>query len=278
MKPLDALTELVGVRYGLKLDPLSAETLEHRLSDRIAATSTGDLAHYLKLLEKTAPGAGEWENLLDVITVHETYFFRDESQMEAIRKETLPRLAELRENERRLRILSAGCSTGEEAYSLAILLRESHLFEGWDLAIHGTDLSPRCVRVAKEGSYRASAFRLPNPAPHAFVKVGDRMKVAAPAAALCEFRRHNLLEPMSLVPAGSYDLILCRNVMLYFREDARPRLVGHLARYLKDDGWLFLGHAETLPKEEKQLVPVFIGGALAYRRGPNPPPERAITG
>ncbi len=275
MSAIDRIAELVGERYGLNLDPLSEATLHHRLSERAAATKVDGLDGYLALLERTPSPGGEWEELLDLITVHETYFFRDESQMEALREETLPALAKSRKDDARLRILSAGCSTGEEAYSLAILVRESHLFEGWDVAIHGTDVSQRCVKSAKHATYRPASFRLPNPAPHAFTRVNDRMKVNEPYTSICDFRRHNLLEPMPLVPAQSYDLILCRNVLLYFREEARPRLVGHLARYLRDDGWLFLGHAETLPKEEKTLASKFVRGALAYRRAPVRNSDRA---
>ncbi|MDP4004875.1 protein-glutamate O-methyltransferase CheR [Methylobacterium sp. NEAU K] len=256
------------------------DLLVERLRRRFRATSVPDCTGYGTLLADGQRGEAEWANLEAEITVGETFFFRYAEQFQALRETILPGLIAAREPERTLRIWSAGCSTGAEAYSLAILVREAlgEALPDWRVNILGTDISGEALATARAAEYGRWALRtmppeerlryftrLP-PAPGIHREGGYALRPEF--RALVRFERGNLLrlaEPMPLQGEG-FDLILCRNVLIYFNAETVSGVVRGLGRRLRKDGWLLLGHAEPSPAFSAFLDPVSLPGTVAYRR------------
>ncbi len=264
-----------GHHYYIDKDDLLVE----RLRRRFRATSSPDCAAYAALLADGELGETEWACLEAEITVGETFFFRYAEQFQALRETILPGLIAAREAERSLRIWSAGCSTGAETYSLAILVREAlgEALPDWRIAILGTDISTEALATAR------AADTADGPCGRCLRRTGCaispacRPRPASGARRICpgpefrtlvRFERGNLL---SLVEPGppqgeKFDLILCRNVLIYFDARTVAAVVRGLSRRLRDDGWLLLGHAEPSPAFAAFLNAVSLPGTVAYRR------------
>ncbi|MBA3242895.1 MAG: protein-glutamate O-methyltransferase CheR [Acidobacteria bacterium] len=186
---------------------------------------------------------------LDATAVQETYFFREERALRAFREEMLPEIAERRRDERLLRVWSAGCSTGEEAYTLAMLVLESGLFDGWRIELSASDLLRRVIADARRGVYAEKSFRTTSPAHREkyFTPRGDgTFIVAERLRAMVDFGCFNLVDSRRFDARPDLDVIFCRNVMLYFGTDARRRTVAAFHRQLRDGGYLVLGASESL--------------------------------
>src|SRR5206468_2063397 len=149
---------------------------------------------------------------------------------------------------RRLTVWSAGCATGEEVYTIAMLLIESGQFVGWDLHVIGSDISRRVLQTAKEGVYGPSSFRAADAAlvKRYFVEAGGKRRVRDNVRDLVSFRHSNLVDPDSTAELGTVDVVFCRNVLIYFAPAARQRLIDALHRQLAPGGYLLLGHSESL--------------------------------
>src|SRR5512142_811470 len=159
------LRELVHAHCGIFFRDDTRYLLERRLAPRLQALGLATFREYHRFLRYDPARAAELDEAVDVITTNETYFYREPLQLGAFSREVLPELARALAPLRRLRILSAGCSTGEEAYTLAVLVREAGLFEGWDVEIVGADISRRCLAAARAAAYGEHAFRTPDAAP-----------------------------------------------------------------------------------------------------------------
>jgi chemotaxis protein methyltransferase CheR len=175
------LRDLIGERLGIWFGPESRSSLERRLRERLAIRGLGSFADYYQLLKYSPLGAEEWEEAGDILTTHETYFFREDYQLRAFQREVLPMIAEKAPRTRRkLQVWSAGCSTGEEAYTIAMLILESglfgpppfgpssalrpdHLGRGWEVRVYGSDLSKKCIAAARRGIYGPASFRATPP-------------------------------------------------------------------------------------------------------------------
>lgn len=268
---LARLRVLLHRTAGLVFEDSRLDSLGYCLGERLRATGDSDVAAYLLRVE--APGSPELQPLLDEVTIQETHFFRNPPQARALRQHVLPELVrEASTRGRRVRIWSAGCSTGDEPYSIAMVLRELlPSTAGWDLKVIATDISAGALAHAREGTYGPRALRLASPEQLArfFVPVGGgRHRVRPEVRELVEFRHGNLvLDPP---PGDGLDLVLCRNVTIYFDRDTTRDLVRRLHGSLRHGGYLFLGHSETLwqVSEDFRLVTIGTGegAAFAYRR------------
>jgi chemotaxis protein methyltransferase CheR len=209
------------------------------------------------------------------LTTHETYFFREDYQLRAFSSELLPMLAE--KPRRRIQVWSAGCSTGEEAYTIAMLILESGLFDpvnGWEVRVYGSDLSKKCIAAARRGVYGAASFRaMPGEAKEKwFVPASADPGAAAtygvvPAArALCHFAQMNLLDEERTHLVGRCDVIFCRNVVLYFDDAARRRVIEMFYERLVPGGVLLLGHAESLLNVSTAFELLHLKEDLVYRK------------
>jgi chemotaxis protein methyltransferase CheR len=270
---------LLSRSAGLVFDESRRDSLGYSISERLRATGIGTVAGYLD--EVCAPGSPERQRLLDEVTIQETHFFRNPPQMRALRAHVLPELVrEAEQRGRRVRVWSAGCSTGEEPYTVAMMLRELlPSTDGWDVRVVATDISRSALDAAREARYGPRAVHLATPAEVArfFVPLPDgRYEVRPEVRELVELRHGNLVEDAP--PDDRLDLVLCRNVTIYFDRHTTRALMGRLHRSLRDGGYLFLGHAETLwqVSDEFRLVALGTGddAAYVYRRLDQTGPER----
>ncbi|HEX3893586.1 MAG TPA: protein-glutamate O-methyltransferase CheR [Terracidiphilus sp.] len=203
----------------------------------------------------------------EAMTINETSFFRDGRPFELLRTELLPPLMEARRRTRTLRFWSGACSTGQEAYSLAMMLREHFpLLAGWNLSIEGTDISQEVVERAQRGLYHRIEINRGLPARHVvryFDHVGEDWIAKPEIRKLCHFRQTNLCQ-LPLPFREPFDVIFLRNVMLYFAQDTRRHLLASIHRLLAPDGVLFLGSAEQ-PADPMIWNAVLAGGTCHFR-------------
>jgi chemotaxis protein methyltransferase CheR len=205
--------------------------------------------------------------IAEAMTINETSFFRDTRPFELLRTAILPRLIEERRTRRSLRIWSAACSTGQEALSLAILIRENFpALAGWDIRIEGTDISCEVVERARTARYHRIEMNRGLPARllvRYFDHIGEDWIAKPDIRALCSFRQANLCA-VPLPFREPFDIILLRNVMLYFTKDTRKTLLSGVHKLLARDGVLFLGSSEQ-PADPKLWSPVLEGGTCHYQ-------------
>lgn len=263
------LRRLLADGAGLVFDDSRRDSLSYSVNARMKAIGVTALDAYLALVEQ--PRSPEVQALLDDVTIPETYFFRNPPQFRALRQHVLPELvSRAATSGRRLRIWSAGCSTGEEAYSLAILLRELlPVTTGWDIQIVGTDISTKSLSAARAGRYGARSLGPvePETVERCFDREGDEFVVRPEIRELVEFRHHNLVsEAPPFGRDGAADLVLCRNVTIYFARETTRALMARLHGCLRDGGYLFLGHSETLWQVSDAFRLVSIGEAFVYSR------------
>ena len=203
----------------------------------------------------------------EAMTINETSFFRDGRPFELLRTEILPRLIESRRVTRSLRFWSAACSTGQEAYSLAMLLSEHFpALARWNIRIDGTDIASEVVERARQGRYHRIEMNRGLPARHIvrfFDHDGEDWVIKDDVRRLCHFRTANLCEAR-LPYSERFDVIFLRNVMLYFSHETRRRLLRGVHRLLAPDGALFLGSTEQ-PTDPLLWVPVLAGGTCHFR-------------
>lgn len=245
---LESFQATIARRLGLRFDDgkltFLAEVLARRAHER--NLSTGG---YLTALEHEPDGWTEIGELARELTVGETYFFRHADQFRAFSEVALPERLSARAASRRLRLLSAGCASGEEAYSLAILLRERGVEAGFEIAIQGVDLNPGALERARNAVYSAWSLRETSDELRErwFERAGRDYRLDQAVRGAVRFDQHNLTSwnPSLLVPR-SFDIVFCRNVLMYFTPEQATRAVAQLAQAMAPGGFLFLGHAETL--------------------------------
>lgn len=258
------------------------DLLLDRLRKRYKANALTEAAAYLALLDDRTLGAPEWAALEAEITIGETFFFRYAEQFAALRGTILPGLVAARSHERSLKIWSAGCSTGAEPYSLAILLHEllGPALPEWRVDILGTDISTAALATARTGLYGRWALRtlppeerlrwfLPGPIRPGPGREGT-FTLRPEYRRLVRFERRNLMDLLdgsAALRPDAFDLILCRNVLIYFEAEVVLGIVRGLGRRLRPDGWLLLGHAEPNPAFAQTLDAVNLPGTVAYRPG-----------
>jgi chemotaxis protein methyltransferase CheR len=252
---------------GLAFDASRRESLAYCVSERMRSRGCTDVEAYLKLLDDPA----ERQALLDEVTIPETHFFRNPPQIRVLRSHVLPELLKQAAATRRLRIWSAGCSTGEEPYTIAMLLRELlPVSSGWDIKIIATDISTRALAAAAAARYGERAFVMTDPLDQQRFFILDAESgayvVRDEIRELVEFRHHNLVADEPPFDDGELDLVLCRNVTIYFDRTTTKRLMQRFHSRLRDGGYLFLGHAETLWQISDDFTLVSLGDAFVYRR------------
>jgi chemotaxis protein methyltransferase CheR len=286
---LARLSDLVSRRTGLALEHTKGQNLGEVVARRMRAGAFRDVDAYLGWLNRESGNHGELEKLLPGLVVGETAFFRTPAHFAALRQVVIPDLVR-RRPQGTLRAWSAGCATGEEAYSLAIALREEVADAGPDrVRVLGTDLDHTALERARRGVYRAKDLRkVPPPlrAAH-FVSLGEEVHVDQPVRQLVEFDWFNLSadwRAWSRRFPDPLDVIFCENVIIYFRKDLIPPLLERFAAVLRPGGYLFLGYSETLYGVAHPFEDVTHGDTFFYRRpdpraaaAPRPPEPRPIA-
>jgi chemotaxis protein methyltransferase CheR len=270
MEDFRLLRDLIYQYAGLVYDESALMLFDRRLSERLETLGLSNYQAYYKYLRFDAHNQIEMEEAVERLTTKETYFFRQEYQLRAFQSELLPRLQEANERSRRLLVWSAGCSTGEEAYTIAALILESKRFEGWEVRVIGTDLSKHCVAHARRGVYQSGALRATSARDKLryFLELDDGFHVVEEVKKLCQFGQMNLFDAGRGSLVGRVDAIFCRNVLIYFDVRSRKRVIDHLYQRLASGGYLMLGHSESLLNLSTAFELVHLRDDLVYRRPP----------
>jgi chemotaxis protein methyltransferase CheR len=252
----DALRVLLSRTSGLSLDVDKAYLAESRLQPLMQRLEIRDLGALVKrLLAKTDPELER--DVVDAMTTNETFFFRDRVPFDNFRSIVLPHLLQARKDIRQIRIWCAACSTGQEPYSLAMLLdEEAQKLSGWNVDILATDLSRAVITAAREGVY--TQFEIQRGLPISqllryFRQEGDRWRISEHLRSRVRFQEFNLLSDYGEL--GRFDVIFCRNVLIYFDVPNKQDVLNRMARVLQPDGYLFLGTAETVVGLTEALTP-----------------------
>lgn len=260
------ITQLVHARSGISLDVDKGYLLECRLGEVCRTRGLGSIA---ELATKLRSGCATMaEAVVEAMTTNETSFFRDGSPFDGLRETVIPELLRSRAHTRKLRFWSAASSTGQEPYSLAMTLAEfSYATAGWDINILATDLAEKVLQRAREAQYTQLEVNRGLSAPQLmrfFKKKGSYWCLDEKVRNLVEFKRLNLL---SIPPAlGPFDMIWCRNVLIYFDEPTKKQVLNRLVSNLAPAGYLFLGSSEVLLDPPAGVERVRLGNSGCYRK------------
>jgi chemotaxis protein methyltransferase CheR len=264
---------------GLVLGPDKMYLVESRLSPVARKFNTGDLDGLAETL-RSGKNAELQRDVIDAMMTNESFFFRDGKPFDQFRQVVLPRLLQGRATQKSFRIWSAACSTGQEPYTLAMILKEEQAkLPGWRIEIVGTDLSSDALDRAKEGIY--SQFEVQRGLPITllvkyFKQIGDRWQIAPELRNTITFRPLNLLTDFTTL--GTFDVVFCRNVLIYFDAATKASILEKISRMMPSDGVLYLGGAETVlgvtekfaPMPEQRGIYVHAAAAATAR------PKRAV--
>ena len=251
----DYVSQVLRRRSGLVLTPEKAYLIQSRVAPLLRRHGLASL----EALVLRMRGGDEklTRDVVEAMTTNESFFFRDKTPFDHFEKLILPRLLQARAAERRLRIWCAAASTGQEPYSLAMILRErAHLLKDWKVDIVGTDLSTEVLERAKAGLY--SQFEVQRGLPvqllvKYFTKEGDQYRIKDEIRGAVQYKVANLLDPF--VGFGTFDVVFCRNVLIYFDEPTKRSVLDRIAHLMPDDGYLLLGAAESVVGVTQSFLP-----------------------
>lgn len=251
------------------LDPARDYLFETRLTGVLRSQGICHLEELVALLKQRKDPELE-RSVAEAMTINETSFFRDSHPFEVLRTELLPPLIDARKPSRTLRIWSAACSTGQEAYSIAMLIAEHFpQLSNWNIRIEGTDISSEVVERARQGVYQRLEMNRGLPARYVvryFEHRGEDWTVNQSIQKMCNFRRANLCgaHPPFTRADDRFDAIFLRNVMLYFSQETRKALLAYVRKVLAPDGALILGSTEQ-PADPENWTPVLTGGSCHFK-------------
>jgi chemotaxis protein methyltransferase CheR len=263
----DYVRELAHSQSALVLEPGKEYLVENRLSPLAEQEGFASLAEYINHLRTATSVNGIHHRAIDALTTNETLFFRDYHPFDSLRRSILPELLEKRASSRKLTIWSAACSTGQEPYTLAMLLLESFpQLANWTVSILATDISAKVLRVAEKGHYSQFEVNRGLPASYLvkyFTQHKDTWCIKPEVKKWIEFRPMNLIQPWPVLPP--LDLVFIRNVMIYFDVATKQTILKKIRNCMLPHGYLFLGTAETTSNLDPQYQPVTFGKAVVYR-------------
>ena len=244
------IRDLIYNHCGLFFDTDATYLLEKRLAKRLQFHQLSSFRDYYHFLKYDRKRDQELSDIMDILTTNETYFFRESFQLRAFTEEIIPSLRELKlkNGDRTLRIWSAGCSSGEEPYTIAMLLLDRGGFADWNVEIIGTDISHRVIQQARKGLYGKSSFRVTDDSyvRRYFTEQDGMFRVNDKVRELVTISHLNLLDANRISFLGHMDVIFCRNVIIYFDLAARRKVIDSFYRSLRNGGYLLLGHSESL--------------------------------
>lgn len=243
------IRDLINDYCGIFFEDGSRYIVERRLSRRVLSHHFKSFRDYYRFLRYDKRRDEELASIMDILTVNETYFFRELNQLKAFSEEIVPAMKDGKVREKKFRVWSAGCSTGEEPYTIAMMILESGILSGWDVEIVGSDINQRVLQVAREGVYRKNSFRTIEDyyvRKYFSADGSGGQKIANRIKSLVNFSYLNLLDPFKVKFLGRFDVIFCRNVMIYFDQESRKKVISMFHERLNDNGYLLLGHAESL--------------------------------
>jgi chemotaxis protein methyltransferase CheR len=266
------LRDLIHERFGLYFEDNQRASLRSRLAGRLASLDLMNFEDYYRYLRFGPQRTEELERMVSHLTNNETYFYRESPQLQVFAEHVLRSIKERKvagAGQRTLRILSAGCSTGEEAHTLAMLVYDSgQFFWNWDVQVIGLDVDPQALEKARRGLYFHNSFRSLSPAQldRHFVRQGAGASVKDAVRRMVTLRHGNLVEPASFDGLAPLDVIFCRNVLIYFSDVMILKVARTFHDLLTPGGYLFLGHAESLSRITDLFTAVRFQGAMVYQK------------
>jgi chemotaxis protein methyltransferase CheR len=262
-----ALRDSIRDRLGIYYDDTKQFLLQSRLQTRLIKNRCESFATYHRFLVASNHREKEWDELASVLANNETYFFRERAQLEVLATEVVD---EALRSSGRLRIWSSGCSTGEEPYTIAMVLLDGKRLDSSAITIRASDMSGAALERARAGFYRELAFRATSPevVRKHFTPFESGFTVSDELKRMVVFFRANLVDTGTFAGFGVHDAIFCRNVLIYFDKPTQKRVVEAFAGALRPGGFLFLGHAESISRLTDLYEPVVTSRAVYYRRRP----------
>jgi chemotaxis protein methyltransferase CheR len=263
--------DLIAERAGIYFEPGKQELLKANLLQRMADCGLKNFSDYFSLLSSPA-GTKEFERLLNLITIPETYFFRDQAQFRALERVVIPEMVKKRSYPgASLRIWSAGCSTGEEPYTIAMIMAAGMVGAEYPPSqILATDVSHDALETARRGVYTARSVRqMPQEYRNRFfTRKGDQYFLDESIKQMVDFRYFNLVtEPYPVLEMSGWDIIFCRNVTIYFQPEATKKVIHNFYRSLREGGYLFAGYSESLRYLSDEFATVQMEGTFLYKKG-----------
>jgi chemotaxis protein methyltransferase CheR len=264
------LSDLIQTRFGLVFDGSRRDILDSRLRSRMRELRLQSLREYYLHLRFHPDRETELTRLACLITNNETYFFRETNQFDILIRHVLPPLRPSLKG-RPLKILCAGCSSGEEAYSLVIALQNASFETAgitWEIDAHDVDAEQ--IARGREALYDQGSLRACDSETRQryFISVDGRYRLKEKHRQGVRFFENNLVAPTNALGRGVYDVILCRNMLIYFAPSAFTSVIDLFAQSLRPGGYLMLGHSESLLDRKTPFVPVLLEGGVVYRRLP----------
>jgi chemotaxis protein methyltransferase CheR len=272
------LRDFIHERFGLFFEDSQRGSLRGRLAGRLASLDLMSFEDYYHYLRFGPQKADELQRMVSHLTNNETYFYRENPQLNVFADTVLKNLKERKSeaDDRRLRVLSAGCSTGEEVHTLAMIVYDSgQFFWNWDVQIVGMDVDTAALEKARKGVYHQNSFRSISPAlvERHFVKQGTGAQVKDSIRKLVRLRHGNIVDPASYEGLRPLDVVFCRNVLIYFSDAMIGKVVRIFHEVLAPGGYLFLGHAESLSRITDLFTPIRFQGAMVYQKAGAPLPR-----
>ncbi len=266
----ELLSELIQTRFGLMFDGGRRDILDTRLRVRMQELGLHTLREYYLHLRHHPDRTAELGRLASLITNNETYFFRETNHFDILTRHVIPPLKPSLKH-RPLKILCAGCSSGEEPYSLVFELQNAGVESAvitWEIDAH--DLDEEQISAAREAVYDGSSLRACDPESRQryFVQEGGRFRLKDRHRQGVRFFETNLVEPTWRLGQGVYDVVLCRNMLIYFTQPAFTSVIDLFARTLRPGGYLMLGHSESLLDRHTPFSAVLLEGGVVYRKLP----------
>jgi len=264
------IRDLIYSHCGLYFDSDATYLLEKRLAKRLQLHQLSGFKDYYHFLKYNRKKDQELSDIMDILTTNETYFFREAFQLKAFTEEIIPALREMKmkSGDRTLRIWSAGCSSGEEPYTIAMLLLDMGGFAGWNVEIIGTDISQRVIQQARKGLYGKASFRVTDDSyiRRYFSEQDGMYRVNDKVRELITISHLNLLDANRIAFLGRMDIIYCRNVIIYFDQVARRKVIDSFFRTLRDGGYLLLGHSESLMNISTAFTLKHLKNDMVYQK------------
>ncbi len=263
------IREVIYQHSGMYFSDDYQKILLKRLEKRLDFHNLSSFYDYYYYLKYNKDSDQELKIVMNLVTIRETYFFREEGQLKALVEEVIPEIFNKKSDPSPIRIWCAGCSSGEEPYSIAILILEQELHQrGFNLEIFANDISQEAIQRAKIGEYMKSSFRT-MPVFYRekyFTPKGDKYVIKSEVKSLLNFSCMNLLDRNKLTFLPLFDAIFCRNVIIYFNKESKQEVITQFHKSLKKDGYLFLGHSESLMDFTDLFKLKHFKNALGYEK------------
>ena len=262
------LRDQIYKRSGRWFSDSSKYLLQKRLSPRARELNFDSFQKYFYFLQYDPRADAEFDQIFDLVTTNETYFFREPAQLQAFTEEIVPELLS-RKALKKIRIWSAGCSSGEEPYSIAILLQESGWYDHAAFEIFASDINQQVLSKARKGHYRENAFRSTDIRlrDRYFTRESDTMwRINDEVRNRVSFGRLNLYDEARVSLLGHLDVVFCRNVIIYFDDASKKIVVNNFYNRLIDGGYLLLGHSESLISLSTQFKLRHLKNDMVYQK------------